>query len=96
MKNLPLCIIIYRSLANFSHTRENGNRHEQWLTKEHENNPYSSFPQSVERESRHRPCENRELYKGIGFPFSRETLDSGLRPAGMTALMEHNTRIYKF
>jgi len=24
--------------------------------------------------------------KGIGFPFSWETLDSGLRPAGMTAL----------
>ncbi|MEK7307572.1 MAG: hypothetical protein AAB089_00690, partial [Nitrospirota bacterium] len=30
----------------------------------------------LQQESRRRPCENRELYKGIGFPFSRETLDS--------------------
>jgi len=30
------------------------------------------------------PCESRELYRGTGFPFSRETLDSRLRTAGMT------------
>ena len=39
-----------------------------------------SFPRK--RESRRRPCEGREPYKGIGFPFSRETLDSPVSSTG--------------
>jgi hypothetical protein len=30
----------------------------------------------IRHESRRRPCGSRELYKGSGFPFSREALDS--------------------
>ena len=44
------------------------------------------MPEVINRASRHHPCESRKLLQ-IRFLFSQETLDSGLKTAGMTDII---------